>query len=87
MPRYIEYLNIEVSKGKAIEWLSKKLGIGLEDIVVMGDNNNDLEMFFPQVYKVAMQNASPLLKEKADLITSSNDEDGVAKALDKIFGK
>jgi len=86
MSRYIEYLNIEVSKGKAIRWLSEKLGIRLEDIVVMGDNNNDLEMFFPEVYKVAMENASPLLKEKADRITSSNDEDGVARALDKIFG-
>ncbi len=86
MPRYIEYLNKEVSKGVALKWLSSNLDVRLEDIVVMGDNNNDLEMFFPQVFKVAMANASSLLKQRADLVSSSNDEAGVAKALEKIFG-
>ena len=85
MPRYVEVLNREVSKGRALRFCADYYNIPLEQCVVMGDNNNDLEMFIPEVYKVAVENAEENLKECADMITYSNDKDGVGCAIRKIF--
>jgi len=85
MKRYIEFLNKNISKGKAIEFVSKKIGIPLEQFVVIGDNNNDLKMFLPQVFKVAVKNGTEELKKQADMITLTNDESGVSYAVEKIF--
>ena len=58
-----------------------------EEIVVMGDGANDFPMFEMSGYKVAMENGNEMLKEKADYITTTNNQDGVAKALEEIFYK
>lgn len=85
MKRYVEVLNPEVSKGNAIKYLVEKFNVPLSQCVVIGDNNNDIGMFMPEVYKVAMGNATSKLKEKADFVTITNDEDGVSYAVKKIF--
>ncbi|MGM0608319.1 MAG: Cof-type HAD-IIB family hydrolase [Candidatus Muiribacteriota bacterium] len=85
MKRYVEFLNIKISKGKALKKIAGIYNIALEDTVVIGDNNNDAEMFLDNVYKVAVENATDKLKEKADFITLSNNSAGVAYAVDKIF--
>jgi hypothetical protein len=51
-----------------------------EDVIVFGDNNNDLSMFTDDWFKVAMGNATEELKAKADYITDDVDKDGVYKA-------
>ena len=50
----------------------------------MGDGSNDLSMFECAGLKIAMENAEEKLKEKADFITASNNDDGVAKAIQKF---
>lgn len=80
----IEIMNEGVSKGNAIKYLAKSLGIKQEEIVCFGDNENDISMIKYAGLGVAMENAEPFVKESADYITSTNDEDGVSEAIRKF---
>ena len=81
----IDINNKNISKGIAIDKLMRYLNIKKEDSLCFGDFVNDLEMFNTCGIKVAMGNARPELKEKADFITKTNDEDGVAYFLDRYL--
>ena len=81
--------NIEIcangtNKGNAVEYLSKNLNIKKDEILVLGDNLNDLEMFKLGANSVAMGNAEKEIKEIANFITLTNDESGVAYAIEKF---
>lgn len=80
-PFFLEILNPNVSKGNAVKLLSEKLGIKQEEVMALGDNGNDLSMITFAGCGIAMDNAIPELKEAADHITASNDDHGVAKAI------
>jgi len=80
----MEIMNKEVSKGKGIEALAKKLGIEKDEIIAFGDNYNDLSMKDYVKTFVAMENGVDNVKEKADYVTASNDENGVAKGIKKF---
>ena len=54
-------------------------------MIAIGDNYNDMDMLQYAGVGIAMGNAPDIVKEKADDITATNDEDGVAKALEKYF--
>lgn len=56
-----------------------------EETIAIGDDNNDLSMFEQVGYKVAVDNAIDIVKQKADEITLSNDEDGFAVFLEKLL--
>ena len=82
----IEVNNLVASKGLAIHQLAHRLGFHENEVVVFGDQGNDLSMFENNnFYKVAMGNAISDLKERADLITKDHDDDGIAYALKKII--
>ncbi|MCF1783577.1 Cof-type HAD-IIB family hydrolase [Lactobacillus mulieris] len=82
----IEVNNLAASKGLAIHQLAHRLGFHENEVVVFGDQGNDLSMFENNnFYKVAMENAISDLKERADLITKDHDDDGIAYALKKII--
>jgi Cof subfamily protein (haloacid dehalogenase superfamily) len=66
------------SKGKALEILAKHYDINLENVVVFGDQENDLTMLEEAGISVAMGNAVEKAKEIADYVTLTNNEDGVA---------
>lgn len=84
----IEITKKGVSKGKAIELLSKHYGIAREEIIAIGDSENDLTMIEFAGIGVAMGNAADILKQKADYITDTNDKDGVANIINKfVLGK
>ncbi|ANB60107.1 haloacid dehalogenase-like hydrolase family protein [Anoxybacillus amylolyticus] len=53
--------------------------------MVIGDSLNDLSMFAVAGYRVAMGNAAEEVKQQADVITVTNDEDGVAVALEQLY--
>ena len=72
-----------VNKGKAMIELGKLLGIPREEIMAFGDGNNDLKMLKEVGTGVAMENAIPPVKGAADYVTLSNDEEGVAKFIEK----
>ena len=84
---YFDVNNKNITKGHAITYLLEYLNIKKEDSLCFGDFVNDLDMFEACGVKVAMNNAHPTLKEKADFITDSNNEDGVANFIDKYLCK
>lgn len=71
-------------KGKAMLYLGKLLGISRDEIMACGDSMNDLAMLKAVGFGVAMANADLKVKKEADYITASNDEDGVAKAIERF---
>ncbi len=82
---YIDINSPNVSKGEAIKILCKKLNIDLEDTICIGDSQNDVSMFEVAGKSVVMGNAKQEIKKFADVVTLSNDEDGVAKFLEQEF--
>lgn len=83
--RSVEINNKGVSKGNAVKALADYYGIKREEIVCIGDNENDISMIEYAGLGVAMGNAIKEVKTLADYITDTNKEDGVAKAIKKIF--
>lgn len=74
-----------VTKGNALKDLAEILKIKREEIIAIGDNHNDISMLEYAGYAIAVGNAEQAVKDIADLVTESNDEDGVAKALRKVL--
>ena len=74
-----------ISKGNAVSILSDMLGIERENVMCIGDSENDLSMIKFCRIRVAMGNAAECIKENADYITDINNEDGVAKAIEKFI--
>ncbi len=82
---YIDINKKGCSKKNAILKLAEILKIEQEEIIVMGDGGNDISMFECAGLKIAMENGGDYLKEKADYITATNNESGVAKAIKKFI--
>lgn len=82
---YVEIFDKNASKGRALSELAQKLGIEKGEIACVGDGENDLSMFEASGLKFAMGNAVDELKEKADIILPSNNENGVAEAVNRIL--
>ena len=76
----------DVNKGNGVLALAKKLGITKQESMGFGDNFNDISMRDGVGTLVAVENAVLPLKEIADYITKTNNENGVALALDKFLG-
>ncbi|KXZ39296.1 hypothetical protein SAMN05661008_00985 [Alkalithermobacter thermoalcaliphilus JW-YL-7 = DSM 7308] len=81
----IEVMNKGVCKGLALKRLSQYLDIKREEIIALGDNYNDLSMIEYAGMGVAMGNGEQIVKENSNYITKSNDEDGVAYALENLL--
>lgn len=80
-------LNIEVNaegvtKAAALQEVCTLLGTTVQHMIAMGDSLNDIAMIRLAGMGVAMGNAQPAVKEVADFVTRSNDEDGVAYAIE-----
>lgn len=84
-PFFIEVMNRGVSKADAIAGLLERLGLEREDVIACGDGLNDLSMIKYAGLGVAMGNAQPAVKEAADVITLSNDEDGIVPIIEKYI--
>ena len=79
----LELTSKTATKSNALLRLAGILGISQEETMAIGDSFNDLDMLGAAGTSVAMGNAEPEIKETADLITKTNDEDGVAWAIEK----
>lgn len=82
--RYTFY-DVTAGKRNAIAFLADYLNISLSDVLVFGDDINDIEMISDCGYGVAMGNALPEVKAVADEVTRNNEEDGIAVFLDKFI--
>lgn len=80
---FFEFLNIQANKGKALKYLSDKLNIKKEDVIAIGDNDNDISMLSFAGVGVSMENGSEQAKAIADFMTLSNEDNGVAYFLEK----
>ncbi|WP_201330311.1 HAD-IIB family hydrolase, partial [Lactobacillus nasalidis] len=83
-PRFLELLNPKVNKGQGLEELCERLGIAPEEVMAVGDERNDLDMFAFAGTSVAMGNGNDLVKQAADYVTGTNDGDGIAEAIEKF---
>ena len=82
-PFFLEFLNKETNKGRALEYLCKYLNIERSEVMAIGDEENDYSMLEFAGYKIAMANANIKLKNIATYITESNNDDGVGKVVEK----
>jgi Cof subfamily protein (haloacid dehalogenase superfamily) len=82
-PFFLEIMNGSVNKGVALAFLAAHLGIAQEDVMAIGDSYNDLEMIKYAGFGVAMGNAPAEIIEQADVVTVTNEEDGVAEAIER----
>lgn len=84
-PFYFEFTAKGIDKAKALDTVLKPMGYTQEQMIAFGDGMNDMSMVNYAGVGVAMDNAVQDLKDAADYITASNDEDGIAKALYKYI--
>ncbi|MCL2554449.1 MAG: HAD-IIB family hydrolase [Actinomycetia bacterium] len=82
----VELLPLGLTKATGLSLAARRLGVTAAETIAFGDMPNDIPMFGWAGYGVAMANAHPELKAVADEITASNDEDGIAAVLTRLFG-
>ncbi|MFA9556345.1 Cof-type HAD-IIB family hydrolase [Evansella sp. AB-rgal1] len=80
----LEINAIGINKANGLRKVCDKLGITLDNVLAVGDSLNDYAMIVESGVGVAMGNAQEKVKEVADWVTDTNDEDGVAKAIEKF---
>lgn len=83
-PFYLEVLNPLASKGKAVAALAEQLELTPDQVMCIGDNENDMDMIEYAGIGVAMGNAVDSVKAIADYITESDANDGVAVAIERF---
>lgn len=86
-PHTFEASSDLASKGNGIREVCADLGIELHEVACIGDNFNDLSMFEVAGLSIAMGNAPEKVKEKCDKVTLTNEEDGVAYAIEEFILK
>lgn len=80
-----EVMDKGVTKGKAVEALAKYLNIDRQDVICMGDSENDISMVEYAGLGIAMENGSDEIKKASGFVTLSNEQDGVAYAIEKFI--
>jgi Cof subfamily protein (haloacid dehalogenase superfamily) len=85
LPYFLEFASPEVTKATGLEFLSEHLGFTRERTVAFGDGENDIELVDWAGYGVAVENAHDQVKEVADLVCPSVDEEGVAQVIESYL--
>lgn len=84
-PEFLEFFDPNVSKATAVEFIATGYGIKNEEIICIGDGYNDVEMIELAGLGVAMGNAPDDVKSRADFVTETNANDGVAVVIEKFI--
>ena len=74
-----------INKGRGLAILKERLAIPKEQIIAIGDNENDVEMFKEAGISVAMEHAKDPVKQQADFVAADNDHNGAAEFLEKFL--
>ena len=82
---FLEILPKDVNKGKALEALLAILGVDRDELMAFGDGYNDKTMVEYAGLGVAMGNAKDVVKEAADYVAPTNDEDGIVEVIHKFI--
>ncbi len=83
-PLMLEILPVGASKGAGLTWVLDHLGIDPQAVLALGDAENDIEMLRLAGVSVAVANVMQVTKDAADVVVASNDEDGVAEAVERF---
>lgn len=81
---FLEIMNSSANKGTGLAKLTEKLDLNTDEVVAIGDERNDVPMFDFAGQAVAMGNSSVIAKEHASYVTGTNDDDGIAQALNEL---
>lgn len=84
-PFFLEIMPQKIDKAFSLQRLLNSIGLTADEMICCGDGYNDVTMIESAGLGVAMQNAQPLVLEKADFITKSNDEDGVLHVINQFM--
>jgi hypothetical protein len=84
-PYYLDVTHPKANKGAVIDTLSRLLEVRAEEIATLGDMPNDVLMFEKSGFSVAMGNASDEVKSKASATTDSYEDEGFAKAVERLI--
>ena len=84
-PFFLEVVPQNIDKANSLQKLLNSIGLTADQMICCGDGMNDLSMIEYAGLGVAMENAEPLVKEKADFITKSNDDDGVLYVINQFM--
>ncbi len=84
-PYYLDVTNPDANKGSVVAYLARTLGIPPGQIATIGDMPNDVLMFKPSGFSIAMGNASKEVQAQADAVTDSYDDEGFAKAVERFI--
>lgn len=84
-PFFLEIMPQRIDKAHSLQKLLNSIGLTADAMICCGDGYNDLTMIEYAGLGVAMENAQPLVKESADFITKSNDEDGVLHVINEFM--
>ena len=82
---YFEFTARGIDKAKALDAVLSPMGYSPEELIAFGDGQNDASMLAYAGRGVAMANGVEELKEKADEVTASNDEDGIGIVIERIL--
>lgn len=85
LPGMLEVLPMGISKGKALAHVAQLHGFAMQSVLAMGDGENDISMLSSVGVAVAMGNASTTVQQAAAHTAPSNDEDGVAIAIERLL--
>ena len=84
-PEWLEIMPKGVSKASALDKIARKLGYTMENVMAFGDAENDVEMLAKAGIGVAMGNAMDTAKAAANVVTKTNDENGIGEVIDKLL--
>ena len=84
-PYYLDITQAQANKGAVVDALSERTGIARERIAAIGDMPNDVAMFRRAGVSIAMGNAEDKVKQQAQHVTDSNEDDGFAKAIRRFI--
>ena len=84
VPQFIEFVAQGITKSLALKLIGERNKILCDEMLAFGDEDNDIPMIKLVGYGVAMGNATSEVKKFSDYITGSNDDDGVAQAIEKL---
>lgn len=83
-PYYVDVTHPDANKGFVARWLAARYRLGEEEIATIGDGANDTLMFAHSGLSIAMGNAGPDVKDAADRVSTSNEEEGFASAVEQF---
>jgi Cof subfamily protein (haloacid dehalogenase superfamily) len=87
LPYFLEFASPHVTKAAGLEFVAEQVGFTRETTVAFGDGENDIELVEWAGYGVAVANAHDQVKELADFVCPSVDEEGVAQVLEAFLAR